>query len=87
MYQLVGLRRLLQGYAAAVGMIAVVAIAVQAAAVPLSTWGWLSRLWSAVSVGLTGAAAILWLVGETPLFPVACRYRWLCSIFPDLDGE
>lgn len=87
MYQIFGLQWLLKAYGAVAGLVAVLALVVQAVASPVLPWEWPGYIWAPVATGLGGAAALLWLVGETPLFPLACRHRWACSVFPDLDGE
>ena len=86
MYQIFGLKRLLQSYAGVSAIVAVIAFIVQTV-VPNSPWNMANYVWTPVSIGLGGAAALFWLVGETPLFRYACRHRWSCNILPDLDGE
>lgn len=87
MYQIFGVKWLATAYAVVAAVVAVISMAVEWVGTPPAAWGWPEFVWKPVSLGLTVSAALLWLFGQTRLFPAACRHRWACNIFPDLDGE
>jgi hypothetical protein len=87
LYQIFGVKTLAIAYAAVAAGAAVVFVVVQAVLVPPSIWGWPEFIWKPISIGLSAAAFLLWLLGQTRLFPMACRHRWTCNVFPDLDGN
>jgi hypothetical protein len=87
MYQIYGVKWLAVGYATVAAAVAILFFIIQATVVPPSVWGWPEFVWKPVSIGLSMAAAALWLLGETRIFSKICRHAWAKNILPDLDGE
>ena len=81
MYEIFGLKRLLRGFAALCGIIAVALWASFDAT--HSIMGFARYLSAAVTIGL----ALIWAVGETKLFPWLCRLPPINLVLPDIDGS
>lgn len=89
MYALLGLRRLLGAYATLAGVVTVVILLFDFAymsKVPTAFPGWWREIWGGASTG-TSLTALLFALGETPLFPWICRLSLIGQIFPDVDGR
>jgi hypothetical protein len=92
MYAVIGLKNLLVAYATLAAILfcgILIAenselVLTSSADRPLALIGF---VWGTAGKGLSGAGAIMWLFGETPLFPKVCRLPGLRTIFPDLDGH
>lgn len=89
MHALVGLPRLLAAYATSAGVITLAVLVIDLVhfgRVPAGYWGWTGEIWGAISKGMFVAAS-LFTLGETALFPWACR-RWPVRLWiPDIDGR
>lgn len=81
MYEIFGLKRLLRGFAALCGLIALALWARFDAA--LSVIGFARYLSAAVTIGLL----VIWAAGETKVFPWLCRLPLLNLLLPDIDGR
>ncbi len=80
MYQIFGISKCLGPFALLTGVISLV-------------WWWLhvptspSGYWSIISGSVTIASILVFIVGQTGLFPIVCRWPLVRNFFPDLDGE
>jgi hypothetical protein len=89
MYALLGLPRLLGVYASLAGVVTVIVLLFDLAymsRVPAAYPGWFSETWGAASKGMS-AAAFLFGLGQTPVFPWACRLPLIRHILPDISGR
>jgi SMODS-associating 2TM, beta-strand rich effector domain len=80
MYQLIGIKSALKLYAFACGII-IVAWALLFPPAQALEW------WKIVSGSVTAVALLVWVLGETAIFPYLCRLPVVRSYFPDIDGE
>jgi len=81
MYEIFGLKRLLQVFACLCGL---VTVAFWWGFDPAGSMiGYVRYIFSAVTAGMF----LIWIVGETALFPRLCRLPLLNHLLPDLDGH
>lgn len=92
MYSVIGIKRILAAY----GWIATIffgiillveRVRLLSALTAGNIFPVLGVFWAAVGKALMLAAGLLWLLGETPLFAVVCRNRWIRRFVPNLDGK
>jgi hypothetical protein len=86
MYQLIGgTKALLGGYATLAAFIAV-AFALRAPHAAPAAWYEAADWYDAAARGASIAAFLLWLFGQTALFPIICRVWPIGLVIPDIDG-
>jgi hypothetical protein len=89
MYQVIGLRKLLAAFGGTAALVAVCDMLLQilvTGGVPGDFTHLARDLWSMAQTGITVAAVIFGL-GETPVFAWACRATPLGMLFPPIEGE
>ncbi|MBS1092964.1 hypothetical protein JK208_15445 [Gluconobacter sp. Dm-74] len=92
MYSVIGIKRILAAYGWIatffLGIILLIErVRLLSALTTSNIFPVLGVFWGAVGKALMLAAGLLWLLGETPLFAVVCRNRWIRRFVPDLDGK
>lgn len=92
MYSVIGIKRILgaYGWTAAAILCIVLLVDMGRLSAALAAGGALPVVgvfWGAAGKALTLAGGLLWLLGETPLFAIVCRNRWIRRFVPDLDGK
>ena len=88
MYSLLGPAKFLKLYAWVAVALAVFAFVLSHGlvnAIPATALGLIRAVFAAAGIGILGAGAMVWL-GQTKMFPWACRTTWLGRVFPDIDG-
>lgn len=89
MYQILGVRLLLRAYATLAGLVTIVVLIIKLAmldSIPTTMFEILMYLGTPLSTGMTIAALVVWVLGETKVFSWLCRVQPLSHVLPDLDG-
>jgi hypothetical protein len=84
MYQVLGISRALTVFGV---LCAVLGVCWWLAAPPSNeAWQWWG-LWRTMSGAVTQASLLVYIFGQTPIFPLLCRLRFLRDWFPPISGE
>lgn len=83
MYELFGLNRMLQFFAGLVFILALLILWWLGGGGGGGAWILLRYMVPSIGAGL----ALMWIFGETAIFPEICRLPWVKKIVPDIDGQ
>jgi hypothetical protein len=83
MYQIIGVKRSFSLFGIACGAVVIVWVAFWPPQDPSEIGQW----WKIASASVGYVSLLLWVAGETPLFPFLCRLPIVRSWFPNIDGE
>jgi hypothetical protein len=83
MYQVIGVKRALSLF----GLVSVGAFILLLIAEPPKDSTNIGQWWKVASAAVGDVGLLVWLVGQTAVFPYFCRLPIVRSWFPDIDGE